>query len=280
MSDKKRITIVACEGQHDVAFITRILHVAGYITSKKKISTFPSPFDSLFKNIATSMVIADRKLGYQSPNYLLPSSALEKEDEVIFIHSLNGDGRGEERCILINQYSDLIGEDDFTKDLEYYFRFLFFFDADSDGVDERLKCIVKEFNLSSPLSNGIISTYSNNEIGCYVYHENGKHTGVLEDILLEHFSKKNTDLFDNISGFLSSNALETDRTKELHLNGDNEIRKGPSKYYLKKSQVSLFGQLQFSGMNNSVIISRSDFLRKADIDNCAQCILIKNMFIS
>ena len=278
MNDKKRITIVACEGQHDVAFITRILHVAGYSTSKKKISAFPSPFNSLFEHIAKSMVIADRKLAYQSPNYLIPSSALESNDEIIFLHSLNGDGRGKEREKLVRQYSELIGEDDFTKDLDYYFRFLFFFDADAEGIDVRLKTIVEELELTSILSNGVIASYHNNEIGCYVYHENGKETGVLEDILLEHFSNKDPLLLDNVSEFLSSNELDGDRTKELNYQNGSELRKGSSKYYMKKSQVSLFGQLQFSGMNNSVIIAKSDFIRKADIDICQQCISIKNMF--
>ncbi|MBG6243326.1 MAG: hypothetical protein EKE20_16655 [Candidatus Symbiopectobacterium sp. Dall1.0] len=277
MVQKKRVSIVACEGQHDIAFITRILHVEGYKTNRNKISSFPNPFD-FFKKITASMIIADRKLGYQSPNFLLPSLALENDAGIIFLHNLNGGGRGNERKKLVTSYSELVGDDDFTKDLNYYFRFLFFFDADEGRVSQRLVNITDEFNLSSQLENGVVAPFLSHEIGCYVYHENGSDTGVLEDILLGYFSKKEPNLLHNVSSFLSDNELDIERTKELHIIDGTESRNGNSKSYLKKSKVNLFGQLQFSGMSNSVIISKSDFLRKSDIEICPQCILIKDMF--
>ncbi|MEH2773558.1 hypothetical protein, partial [Klebsiella pneumoniae] len=81
-----------------------------------------------------------------------------------------------------------------------------------------------------------------------------------------------------VSTFFSDNSLDAERTRELHIINGEEQRKGASKYSEKKSKVNLFGQLQFSGMNNSVIISKSDFLRKEDIEHCPQCLAIKNMF--
>jgi len=278
MNQKTKIVVVACEGQHDIAFITRILHTSGFNTDNKKIKDFPSPFNVLFKKIAESMVLSDRKLGYQSPNFLLPSVALGKEDNLVLLHNLSGDGRVEERRKLLNSYSELIGEDDFTKDLNFDFRFLFFFDADQAGVPTRLSEISTELGLEPPLENGILISKGNCELGCYVYHENGHDTGVLEDILLDHFSNKDRGLIGSVTTFLTSNALEPERTKELHINDGVEAHKGKSKYHEKKSKVNLFGQLQFSGMNNSVVISKSDFLRKSDIETCPQCTLIKSMF--
>lgn len=278
MTEKIKVIIVACEGQHDISFITRILHTAGFITDSRKIKDFPSPFNALFGRIAGRMILNDRKLGYQSPNYLLPSVALYQENTIIFLHNLNGDGRGIERKNMMSSYSGLIGEDDFSKDLNYEFRFLFFFDADDQGVESRLSEISSELELLTDLSNGLVINNGKYELGCYIYHDNNSNTGVLEDILLEHFANDHHQLLTNVSNFLSDNSLEIERTKELHIIDGQEKRKGASKYFEKKSKINLFGQLQFSGMNNSVIISKSDFLNTQVIEHCPQCSIIIRMF--
>lgn len=278
MSAKNKIVVVACEGQHDISFITRILHTAGFKTDNRKIKDFPTPFDALFTGVAGKMILADRKLGYQSPNFLLPSTALELEGKIVFLHNLNGDGRSAERGKLIASYSGLIGDDDFSKDLNFEFRFLFFFDADDHGVQNRLLEMTAELGVPAPLVNGSIVAHDRHELGCYIYHANDGDTGVLEDILLGHFATKDDNLLTNVSNFLSDNSLEEERTKELHVINGQEQRKGASKYSEKKSKINLFGQLQFSGMNNSVIISKSDFLNKEDIESCPQCSIIRNMF--
>lgn len=278
MSMKDKVIVVACEGQHDISFISRILYTAGFETDNRKIKEFPRPFDALFGGIAEKMILADRKLGYQSPNYLLPSVALRYEGTIVFLHNLNGDGRSIERKKIIDSYSMLIGDDDFSKDLKYEFRFLFFFDADDHGVRCRLMDMKGELGLQEDLLNGSVVAKNNYELGCYVYHMNSVETGVLEDILLDHFAISEPQLLENVSEFLESNFLDEERTKELHVINGVEQRKGTSKYSEKKSKISLFGQLQFSGMNNSVIISKSDFLNKEIIENCSQCLIIKNMF--
>lgn len=278
MDQKKKIVVVACEGQHDISFIARILYTLGFKTDSRKIRDFPFPFNNLFSGIAGKLVLSDRSLGYQSVNYLLPSVALESDGNIVFLHNLAGDGRSAERAALIRSYSSLVGTDDFSKDLEYEFRFLLFFDADSQGVQTRLSDISTELHLQTVLGNGSVVKFGQHEIGCYIYHEPGSQTGVLEDILLGLFSNKDDELLNRVSIFLSENALVEERTKELHIVDGVETRKGPSKYYEKKSKINLFGQLQFSGMNNSVIISKSDFLRMDDLNNCPQCRAIKAMF--
>lgn len=278
MSIKNNVVVVACEGQHDISFITRILLTVGFIIDSRKIKDFPTPFGALFSGIAGKIILADRKLGYQNPNYLLPSVALKSGEDIIFLHNLNGDGRSAERQKLIDSYTNLVGDDDFSKDLNYRFKFLLFFDADTIGVQARLLEISTEIGINPTLTNGVVVPYGRHELGCYVYHEPSANTGVLEDILLEHFSRKDRELMNSVSSFLTNNALEEERTKEFHIVGGVEQRNGSSKYYEKKSKLSLFGQLQFSGMNNSVIISKSDFLTKHDIENCPQCNIIRSMF--
>lgn len=281
MSNNKKIIVVACEGQHDIAFITRILVAYEFSIINDKIKDFSFPFNYKFKNIAESMVIADRKLGYQNPNYLLPSVALSYgDDKIVFMHNLSGDGRPAERRELIENYSSLVGGDDFTSDLGFSFRFLFFFDADNIGVSARLDAIKDELNIASPLLNGDILSYGdNNEVGCYIYHDYNSEEGVLEDLLLNYFSNKDDSLNSSINDFFSANNLEAERTKEFVYKDGAEIYKGSSKFHPKKSKLNLFGQLQFSGMNNSVIIAKSDFIRKSDLDGCLQSNAIRDMFL-
>lgn len=45
----EKICIVFCEGQHDIAFVSRVLKVNGYNGYDKKIKQFIKPFDTLFK---------------------------------------------------------------------------------------------------------------------------------------------------------------------------------------------------------------------------------------
>lgn len=280
MDSEKKIIVVACEGQHDIAFIVRILLVSGFKIFDKKINEFFYPFNVQFAKIAESTTIADKKLGYQNPNYLLPSVALTNDEETtyIFLHNLSGDSKIEERQRLVQNYSDLVGEDDFTNDLNLKFRFLFFFDADELGVPARLSDVSQEMGIKQQLTNGSVVTMNDSEFGCYIYHENGSNTGVLEDLLLSYFSNKDATLDGNVNTFLSTNNLAEERTKELIFRGGVESYKGRSKYYQKKSKINIFGQLQFSGMNNTVIIAKSDFLRKSDIDACQQCQAMVSMF--
>ncbi|WP_319202256.1 hypothetical protein [uncultured Ilyobacter sp.] len=46
---------------------------------------------------------------------------------------------------------------------------------------------------------------------------------------------------------------------------DLEAYRGESKFYHEKSMISVAGQLQFSGMSNAVIISKSDLLNKESL---------------
>lgn len=280
MEQINKYVVVACEGQHDIAFIARVLRTVGFSENNKKISDFPYPFDRFFKTIAASMKLDDRKLGYHSPNFLLPSVALSNGRSHVFLHNLNGDGRQEERFRLLANYRGLVGDDDFTKDSNISFRFLLFFDADIKGVNSRLSEIKNEFALQADLVNGQVVPYEQHEIGCYIYHEDGAETGVLEDLLLKHFclGQGNDSLSKAAEDFLNANELPINRTKEMAMVDGQEVAKGNSKYNKKKSQVNLFGQLQFSGMNNSVIISKSDFIKKETLEKCEQCLDIVRMF--
>ena len=150
-------------------------------------------------------------------------------------------------------------EDDFTNELNLNFRFIYFFDADSKGITRREDEINSELDLSNKLKHNKINTIDSYEWGCYVFHKD-KDSGDLEDILLDLMRPNNESIFTDSIAFLEKNKLNENRQKEFICNATDEKYKERIKFKEKKSIISIAGQLQFSGMNNSVIIANSDYI--------------------
>lgn len=86
----------------------------------------------------------------------------------------------------------------------------------------------------------------------------------------------NDSYFDNSKAFIDNNSIDDERQKEFRCH--NETYKSANKFKEKKSIISIAGQLQFSGMNNSVIIANSDYIKKVDIDANVHCQNIIKLF--
>ncbi|MBL0687051.1 MAG: hypothetical protein JJV94_04405 [Sulfurospirillum sp.] len=155
------------------------------------------------------------------------------------------------------------GEDDFTN-YNLNFRFLYFFDADDKGISTRVKEINEELKLNDKLSHSEIKEIDSCEWGCYIFHKD-KDSGDLEDIILDLMKPNNETIFNNSSSFLTNNPLDEKRCR---------------RFKEKKSIISIAGQLQFSGVNNSVIISKSDYITCTDISDNEQCQEIIKLFQS
>lgn len=269
-----KIIIVLCEGFHDISFISKILLTNDYKSYNKRLKNFVSPLNELFKTKIGKEKIADRKLGFSS-QYIIPSVALQnkEEDNLILFHNLNGDGSSKERMEIIQMYQNIQGDDDFSK-YSFELRFIYLFDADELTINARLSIINKEMALSSPIENNIIKKIDSFEWGCYVYSD--AHIKVLEDILLELMEPDNEEIFSATKEYIDNNKLHIDRCKEYTSN--NNTYKTQNKFKNKKSIISIAGQLQFSGMNNSVIISKSDYVKKSDIESNKHCCNIFNLF--
>ncbi|HHA1451641.1 TPA: hypothetical protein ACOEDJ_001459 [Enterobacter asburiae] len=274
----EKVIIAICEGQHDVAFLSRVLLVNGFTLENKKIGQLPVPFNKRFEVELSEVRVPDKKLGFQAPGPNLPSASFKKDGRLVFVHNLNGDGRVRERQKLIEMYRELSGDDDFSTMIPY--RFLYFFDADDIGIQERLTEIHDEVGLdeSITLSNGSVVSFDGVEWGGYIFHDVQTDVGTLEDLLLNHFDNKVVSLKTSIEEFLLSNRLDEERTKTFVFNEGGEEYTGRSKYYNKKSVLGVFGQLQFSGSSNAVMINQTDFLRAVDIRGCQQCIIISGLF--
>jgi hypothetical protein len=271
------ITIVFCEGQHDIAFLSKILYVHGYKEYKKKLKVFKKPLGEQYLSILREEKnISEKKLGF-NPIYKIPSVALYKADEeLVLFHNMGGDGRVSERAELLSMYKNLQTEEDDFSSFNLNFKFLYFFDADTSNVQDRIDELNQELELSKRIEHNIILDADLYHWGCYVFHK-GDIGGYLEDVLLDLMKPTNETIFENTEAFISSNIL-TSIERQSEYKPFDDIYNNKCKFKDKKSIVSIAGQLQFSGMANAVIIAKSDFIKKDDILNSNVCNDIMRMF--
>lgn len=74
----QKVIIAICEGQHDVAFLSRVLLVNGFSLEDKKIGQLPIPFNKRFEAELSEVRVPDRKLGFQTPGPNLPSASFKR----------------------------------------------------------------------------------------------------------------------------------------------------------------------------------------------------------
>lgn len=273
-----RIIVALCEGQHDVAFLSRLLLVNDFITYNKKIKEFPWPFSDRFQTELSNISIPDKKLGFQAPSALLPSIAFHKENTWVFLHNVGGDSQADSRNKLIRMYRELSGNDDYSIVIPY--RFVYFFDSDLIGVDNRMSSLAQEIGIEEDLdfTNGSIIDFDGVQWGAYIFHNAVNQFGTLEDLILSYFDNKIPNLNANILSFLRGNSIPVASTRKIKYEGGRETYYGSSRYAEKKSIIGIYGQLQFSGVSNSSLLENTDFMRLVDFVACQHCQAIQTLF--
>ncbi len=133
-----------------------------------------------------------------------------------------------------------------------------------------------ELGLSKNIKHHEITEADDHQWGCYIFHKDDK-GGCLEDVLLGLMRPTNETVFEQAESFISSNRLKP-QERECEYKPHNGKYKNKCKFKDKKSIISVAGQLQISGMGNSVIIARSDFIKKDDILNSPVCNDIIKLF--
>ncbi|KNH34347.1 hypothetical protein [Pantoea vagans] len=274
------LTIVFCEGGHDIAFLTRLLLWSGFEDYNKEIHKFPIPFNNLFSSELKKINLSERKLGYVGASHKIPSAAFKKDNDFFFIHNLNGDGKERERREVFDLYKEIKGKDGFSTGYDFGYKFLYFFDADDIGVDNRLELISAEIGLTPTLLNGQLQLHDNDTYGAYIYHDsaNGLNTGTLEDIIFDLVKVRHGAIFSAASDYLDRNRLPPQSCCELRIRDGVEGYGTANKFKLKKSIISTMGQLQFSGSSNIVVIKNSDFFKSVDLAASQVCNDIIRMF--
>ncbi len=120
----KNIIFVLCEGPHDVAFLYRLLATDGFKGYKEKIGDFPQPINKLILRALKESEYENLKLD-EIRAKPLPQKVVFKENTLILLYAMGGDGKKEKRRELLEQLFDVHGEnadedaDDFSEDLAY-----------------------------------------------------------------------------------------------------------------------------------------------------------------
>ena len=133
--------IVFCEGDHDIAFLSRILFVSGFRTYDKKVKNFIPPLNHLYITALKNKKIEDTEFKFQRADIKVPYAVYEKENKLVIFHNLGGDGNIKSKSHKIkDSYLEL--NDELLREAGGYdilnYTFLYFLDADDIGVKGRL----------------------------------------------------------------------------------------------------------------------------------------------
>jgi len=288
----KNFVFILTEGDHDSAFIYRILKANGMKTDHgTAIKDYPPPLNDLIKSeIKLNPIEISDKSIKKARTKCSPSYIMKKDDNYVLIYGIGGDSNDKSRIGFITSIKDLLPQDpnampdpSALSALENtQISILFFMDADDKGVVNRIIQIKKELNESfSEAEKENINKLENREkcsvfginIGAFIFTEENEDKGKLEDILIPLMEDGNNDIFDKAKDFLAihkETALFKDNIEYYY--GTKDIKKvNGEKYYYKKSLIGTVGQLQMSGKSNTVCISDSDYLNDNKITSNETC---------
>lgn len=267
---KHKITIVICEGPHDVALLTKVLKVAGYKHNEnEKIAGFPIPMSELLISEVKKANVSDLNI-QEVRSAVLPVNTMIKEDTYLFLYALGGDKKTASRMRIVDTLSTFVSVEGevgvLPKETELFV--IYFFDADNDGIDKRLDYINEEINKFSgtkPFAeSGTFCNVKGINMGCYIFCKNDSKTGKLEDILLPLFEKDNESIISEAQNYIKANY---DKNRDKSKGFDEQ-----------KAIIGIAGQLQKSGSTNTVIISQTDYITEEKIKNNPKCIEIVDFF--
>lgn len=278
-----KVILALLEGPHDVAFVYRILKENGFNTTKKLIKDLPSPLDKYLSNPRQflSESFENLKIGAVRLSSF-PMEVLEKDQNTILLFPSGGVDQSEIRKRIITQFNAIkevgnIGSADNEKDLSI--SILYLLDAEAQGLTYRLNAIANEIKVAMEkteetleFTNASYSKVDDIDFGVYVFTEQGKETGRLEDILLPLMKQNNDDVFDDVDVFLTKvNVYELFKGKTNHADVKLISKVDDQKFNYEKSLISAAGQLQTSGKSNVQVIREGSYLTKEKIlqdDNC------------
>lgn len=280
----QNIIFVLTEGDHDSAFIYRILKSNSFTTYKKIIREFPPPLDKFLMSDILNVTISEVKI-QEAKTRFLPNYVLESGNNIIMLYSLGGESKDVNRISLIKTVNAFnVGDEDAIQALkDTKISFLYFFDADNAGVKQRIEQIKDELSVAftpekipTEFISSTIYLIDDIYVGAYIFTEEDKDTGLLEDILIPLMKENNDDIFKEADAFLNIHERTVlFKGKVISDPITGIIKKvNNQKFSYKKSLVGTVGQLQKSGKSNTVCISDSDYLDDAKIKTNTTCVEI------
>lgn len=273
---------VLTEGDHDAAFIYRILKANGFSTYSRKIGEFPPPLNNFLQADIKNITIPDVKIEVAKVRFL-PNEVLYKEDNLILIYTLGGDSVAQLRVSLIKTLNsfNIQDPDALQAAPEIDISVLYFLDADNKGIASRLSQIKNELKevfgmaeLPAEVINNELVEIEDMSFGTHIFTKQGMDEGMLEDILIPLMEQDNDDIFNAARGFLSIHEATKLFKGKLTYDGTVIKKVNRQKYADKKSLVGTVGQLQKSGKSNTVCIRDADYLSDEKINGNPTCITI------
>lgn len=276
----QNIIILLTEGDHDAAFLYRILKANGFAKYSNVIKNFPPPLNELLLEDILNVSIPEVNLQSARTRFL-PSNVVTEGINTILIYALQGESRTDNRVKLIDAFNSFNTKN--TRQIQVLkdttISMLYFLDADNLGINARIKQINDELTVAFPgvefdkiTDNASLKMVDDILIGAYIFTESGKETGKLEDILIPMMEDGNEDIFKEAKVFLSIHESTNLYKGKVELNEDKSIKKVfGDRYHPKKSLIGTIGQLHKSGKSNTVCISDSYYLTDAKIIADAAC---------
>lgn len=270
---------ILTEGDHDAAFIYRILKANGFKTYSKKISDFPPPLNDFLQADIKNITIPDVKIEVAKVRFL-PNEVMYKDNNLLLIYTLGGDSVKQLRVSLIKTLNafNIQDPDALQAAPEIDISVIYFFDADDKGVAFRLRQITDELkeifeidDLPNEMLNNDLLEIEDMAFGAHIFTKPGTDEGMLEDILLPLMEYDNNDIFAAARQFLSIHPDTNLFSNKLTYEGGILKKVNRQKYAEKKSLVGTVGQLQKSGKSNTVCIRDADYLNDTKINSNPTC---------
>lgn len=269
----QQLISIACEGPHDVAFLNRLLKAQGFRTHERtKIGDYPPPIGSFFENSV-------RRTDFQQLNFAearhvpLPSHALIRDSTFVFLHSLGGDSKKDDRISLLSELGTFVQADENEIPVcptDTSLSVIFLFDADEVGVSARVKQVKNEVAEAFGVDAGQVDLSENGafcevnrlRVGCFILADEEEENGKLEHLLVPLMREKNEAIFEAAERFLDD-FFEQERTKFLRIREEDGTlveKRGSSRDFDRmKSIIGIVAQLQISGKPNAACINRTDY---------------------
>jgi hypothetical protein len=273
--------LVFCEGPHDVAFVRMVTRkLMDFKIIELPFKDLPSPFHQLFKQSVLTHAAKNLSLD-MAHKFFLPESVLRKDDQLILLFNCGGKNQYEKIRTLLSDYLPIFPQAQTfaqgAKEVVSSVRYLFLYDADTEGLDGVLKNVKTEFSKIGEINflNEDWAETSTSEFGksagdkaVFVWGESPDQ-GTLEDILIPMFAQKHTELMNKAEA-----AIDNMFTWDT---GDTNPKIAvPAIEKKKKSILTVVGQGAKPGSSMSVIIEQSKLLKKEDLETNA----ISNEFVT
>lgn len=275
-----RVTIVMCEGPHDVAFMSRIMHADGYHTYNEVINDYPAFVSKFIKGFIIKGSLSDLNLKAARGGLFLPSFSLFKDENLLLLYQLQGDSKKDGRRVIVSDFdllftqsiavtSGLLTADDSLSVVYVY-------DADNKGVGKRINEINSELSefLNPDKKMSVVQAgfdyYHGIKYGAYVFHipDDADGHGRLEDMVVPLMSQSNSDIRNDVDILVGRR-----ETRQYGLFSEKSKKKDKD-FDTQKATIGIMGQLQKSGSPNATIIEQSSFITDEQILNDKACIEI------